>query len=159
MEFTDWVWPPEATVEWFTAFIAADARGVSDEEIRSLAKAMLAQRCAYLTAWGPDSGRVHGNFDLAYVEWPTHRTVRRWGRWRTTWSEEIPHLATTDREDEPLASALWYAKFCAWPGDLGYTEDRIPTLVALVEPPFRDDVRALLLDPQRLDREAGVEEE
>ena len=160
VELTDWLWPSEVGVEWFTAFIAADASGVSNEAIGGLATAMLRQRCASVTAWGPDCGRVHAQFDLAYVAWPTHRTVRRWGRWRTTWSEEIPFLSTTDHEDESLASALWYAVYCAWPGsDDGYYVDRSPTFVALVEPPFREDVRDLLVDLERLNREAEDDEE
>jgi hypothetical protein len=51
---------------------------------------MVAQRCACVAAWGRDCERVHHLFDDAYVTWPSHRTFRRWGRWRTTWSEEIP---------------------------------------------------------------------
>jgi hypothetical protein len=160
VELIDWLWPSGASFEWFTAFIAADARHARDETIRSLATAMLAQRCASMTAWGPDCERVHLWFDDAYVTWPSHRTVRRWGRWRTTWSEEIPFLTTTDNEDESLASALWYAVHEAWPsGNDGYYGDSQPTFVALVEPPFREEARELLLDLERLDREAEADEE
>jgi hypothetical protein len=63
VELTDWLWPPEAKVEWFTAFIAADAREVSDETIRSLATAMLAQRCATPVGTLAD-GLVRGNSAL-----------------------------------------------------------------------------------------------
>lgn len=160
VELNDWAWPSEATVEWFTAFIAADARHASDEAIRSLATTMVARRCASVSAWGPDCESVHGLFDLAYVNWPSHRIVRRWGRWRTTWSKDIPFLMTTDHHDESLASALWYAAYVAWPSDDEYhDEDREPTFVALVEPQFRKEVRELLLDWERLCRvaEAGVQ--
>jgi len=159
VELKDWLWPPEAKVEWFTAFIAADARLATDERLRSLATAMLAQRCACMSAWGPDCGRVHVRFDQAYVSWPSHRISRRWGRWRATWSDEIPFLLTTDHADESLASGLWYATYVAWPSGDGYHEDRPTTLVALVEEPFRDDVRDLLLDRERLNREADDDEE
>ena len=159
VELTDWLWPPEARVEWFTAFIAADARDASDETIRSLATAMLTERCASVSAWGPDCERVHHQFDTAYVEWPSHRSVRRWGRWRTTWSEEIPYLMTTDHTDESLPSALWYAAYLGWPSSDGYYEDRPATFVALVEPPFREEVRDLLLDLEHLTREAEADED
>jgi hypothetical protein len=153
VDLIDWRWPAEVGVEWFTAFVAGDARGASDETIRALATAMLPQRCACMAAWGPDCRRVHRWFDDAYVTWPSHRHFRRWGRWRTTWSEEIPFLMTTDHEGESLASALWDAAYVAWPSGDGYFEDRRPTFVALVEPPFRDEVRELLLDAERLTRE------
>jgi hypothetical protein len=154
VDLTDWLWPTEAEVEWFTAFIAADARHANDETIRSLATAMLGQRCACVTCWGPACERVHLLFDDAYVSWPSHRIFRRWGRWRTTWSEEIPFLLTDDHRDESLPTALWYAARVAWPSGDGYYEDRRPSLVALAEPQFRAEVRDLLLDPQRLEAEA-----
>jgi hypothetical protein len=159
VELIDWLWPSEARVDWFTAFIAADARQASNEAIRSLATTMMAQRCASMSAWGPDCERVHLGFDEAYVGWPSHATSRRWGRWRTRWSEEIPFLMTTDHHDESLASALWYAAYVAWPSGDGYYVDRPPSFVALVEPPFREEVRDLLSDLERLNREAEADEE
>lgn len=159
VELTGWSWPSEARVEWFTALIAADARTVGHEAIRALAAAMLAQRCACVAAWGPDCERVHLLFDDAYVSWPSHGAFRRWGRWRTTWSEEIPFLMTTDHADESLSSALWYAVYLGGPSGDGYYEDRRPAFVALVEPQFRDEVRRLLVDPERLNREAELDQE
>jgi hypothetical protein len=123
VDLTDWLWPTEAEVEWFTAFIAADARHANDETIRSLAAAMLGQRCACVTCWGPDCERVHLLFDDAYVSWP-HRIFRRWGRCRTTWSDEILFLLTDDYRDESLPAALSYAARVAWPSGDGYYEDR-----------------------------------
>jgi hypothetical protein len=107
---------------------------------------------------GLDCERVHHQFDTAYVEWPSHRSARRWGRWRTTWSEEIPFLMTTDHAHESLPSALWYAAYGAWPSGDGYYEDRLATFVALVEPPFREEVRDLLLDLE-MNREEEAEDE
>ena len=159
IELNDWLWPCEARVDWFTAFIAADARRASDMAIRSLATVMLAHRCASLAAWGPGCGRVHRWFDDAYVTWPSHSTFRRWGRWQTRWSNEIPFPTTTDHDDESLSSALWYAAFMAWPSGEGYVEHRPAAFVAFVEQPFRDEVRSLLLDPDRLSREAEADEE
>jgi hypothetical protein len=119
---------------------------------------MLPQRCASVSAWGPDCERVHHQFDTAYLDWPSHRQRRRWGRWRTTWSEEIPSLMTTDHHGDSLSSALWDAVYVAWPSGEGYYEDHPATFVALVEPPFREEVRDLLLDLEHLNREAEADE-
>ena len=61
---------------------------------------------------------------------------------------------TTDHDGESLPSALWYARHVAWPTGDGYNEDRPASFVALVEPPFREEIRDLLLDLERLDRES-----
>jgi hypothetical protein len=159
VELTDeWLWPPELQAHWFTAFVAADARGVSDETIRSLAASMLPYRRGHVTTWGPDCERVHHDFDAAYLEAAPpkpHRILRR----RTTWSNEIPFLMTSSTADESLAEALWYAVYVAWPSGDGYQEDRPPDFVALVQPQFRDEVRDLLLDAERLEREASLDDE
>jgi hypothetical protein len=154
----EWLWPPELQVEWFTAFVAADAHGVGDETIRSLAAAMLPHRCGHVTTWGPDCERVHHGFDSAYLDAapPKPDGILRW---RTTWSKEIPFLMTSSTADESLAEALWYAVYVAWPSGDGYHENRPADLVALVQPQFRDEVRGLLLDPDRLERETALEDE
>jgi hypothetical protein len=159
VELTDWRWPAGATVEWFTAFIAADVREASDEVIRPLATAMLAQRCAYVSAWGPACERIHAVFDEVYVTWPSHSAFRRWRRRQMRWSKEIPFLMTTDHHDESLPTALQYAVDDAWPSDDGYFENRRPTFVALVERSFREEVRSLLLNLDRLRREGEATEE
>ena len=49
--------------------------------------------------WGPDCERVHDAIDLADLEW------RPDGPWAmTTWHAR-----------EPLAEAIWFALFVAWP--------------------------------------------
>src|SRR5919198_144013 len=87
VDLNGWVWPSELEIEWFTAFVAADARHAGDATIRAFAAAMLEHRCAYVAAWGPACERVHLLFDEAYVNWPSHRMSRRWRRWRISWSE------------------------------------------------------------------------
>ena len=66
---------------------------------------------------------------------------------------------TTDHADESLPSALWYAVYVAWPNGDGYYEDRLATLVALVDPRFREEVRGLLLDLDELNREVEANDE
>lgn len=152
IDLNGWAWPSEFGIEWFTAFVAADARHADDAAIRAFASATLERRCACMSAWGPECERVHVLFDDAYVTWPSHRMSRRWRRWRIAWSEEIPFLMTTHHDDESLAAALWYAAYVAWPSGDGYYEDRVPALAAFVDPRFRDEVRELLQDPDRLKR-------
>jgi hypothetical protein len=101
IELTDeWLWPPDLEIDWFTAVIAADARGISDEAILSLAAGMLAHHCGHVSTWGPDCERMHHLFDQAYLEAARHR-ISRWRR--TKWSEEIPFLMTSCLGDERLS--------------------------------------------------------
>jgi hypothetical protein len=146
-----WSWPFDLSVEWFIAFIAADATNVANSSIRLLAQEMLRHRCAYVCAWGPGCGRVHAVMDQVYLEFPSHK-------WRGSeivqWSSEIPYLMTTWHDDESLASGLWYAHECAFPDEDGYYEETPTTFVALSGGEYRADVRSLLMDPDRLDRES-----
>jgi len=73
--------------------------------------------------------------------------------------ERNPVPDDDDHHDESLSSALWYAAYFAWPSGDGYVEHRPAAFVALVEQPFRDEVRSLLFDPDRLNREAEADEE
>ena len=101
---------------------------------------------------------MHHGFDSAYLDAapPKPHGILRW---RTTWSNEIPFLMTSSTADESLAEALWYAVYVAWPSGDGYQEVRPPDFVALVQPQFRNEVRDLLVDPERLEREAGLDDE
>lgn len=146
-----WSWPAGAGVDWYTAFIAADARDVSVERVSALANAMLSHRCAYVSVWGPGCERVHDIFDEVFVE----RSYLQQGHDSISeWSQDIPFLMTTWHEHESLASALRFALYTAIPSDDGYYEERPPTFVALAEPQYRDSVRGLILDRERLDRES-----
>src|SRR6266511_4271195 len=106
----DWTWPPEAGIEWFTAFIAADATKVTVDAVTSLATGMLSHRCAYVSVWGPDCERVHDIFDEVYVQDYPHPLVGH----EQAWSPDLPFLMTTWHESESLASALWFALYNAW---------------------------------------------
>jgi len=146
-----WSWPFDLRVDWFVAFVAADATAASDERITALAEAMLEHNCAYACAWGPGCSRVHDLMDQTYLALPSHT-------WRgaeiARWSQEVPYLMTTWHDDESLAAALWYAHVSAYPVEDGYYVDRSTTFVALAAPEYLAEVRALLMDPERLNRES-----
>jgi hypothetical protein len=143
----DWQWPAEGMPQWSVVFIAADARGVPGPLIRAFAREMLRHDCTYVCAWGLESGRVHDEADSAYLEVTG-----------ADGEESIPFLMTTWHDDESLASALWFAFVSASPSDEHYDDGRYanePTaFVAFASPQYVDEVRALLLNPERLDRES-----
>jgi hypothetical protein len=68
LDLADWSWPVDAGIEWFTSFIAADARRVSVARVAALAEQMLARRCGYVSVWGPACERFHDIFDDVFVE-------------------------------------------------------------------------------------------
>lgn len=143
----DWQWPFGTGVEWFVAFIAADARGTSDLQIVALAQEMVKHSCTYVCAWGPGCDRVEALADLAYTEAA-----------ETSGEDSLPFLMTTAHAGESLASALWFASATAFPGDgpdHPRYQDRPTALVALAAARYLPEVRALLLDPARLDRESA----
>lgn len=146
----DWQWPLDLGVDWFVAFIAADARGTPDSLIRAFVREMLNHSCTYVCAWGPECERVEVLSDLAYLD--------------VTDAEgeaAVPFLMTTGHTSESLAAALWFASTTAFPGDgpdhPSY-QDRPTAFVALATPHYLAEVRALLLDPERLDRESDDDE-
>jgi hypothetical protein len=148
----DWRWPLQSDVEWLTLFVAADADDVESGLIRSFAEDVLRHRCAYLSAWGQDSGRVETIFDDVYVSDSRHRYQRR----TIDWSDEIPFLMTTSHERESLASALSFALVTAFPDmeSLSLEEALQSTIVVLAEQRCLGDVRAYLVDQERLERDA-----
>jgi hypothetical protein len=69
----------------------------------------------------------------------------------------LPLLMTTWHEDETLASALWFALNVATPSEDWAHEPRSPAFVAVAASEYRDEVRQLVLDRERLDRESDDE--
>jgi hypothetical protein len=149
-----WRWPSDAELDWFTAFLAVDAEDVPGERIASLAEAMLERRCAYVSVWGSDCGRVHDIFDRVYVGDPSHPDAEA-----GEWSQDLPFLVSTWHEHESLASSLWFALHAAFPTEDGYWEPRTPTFAAFAHSTYCAAVRELLLDRDLLDSEAddGIE--
>ena len=142
----DWQWPLDLEIEWIVAFTAADARATSDPLIREFARELVSHRCAYVCAWGPNCERVHAQADLAYLD-----AIEAGGE------ASVPFLMTTGHAEESLASALWFASTTAFPSDSpehpSY-QDRPTAFVAFAAARYLSEVRELLLDPERLDRES-----
>ena len=135
-------WP--ATIDeprrHFVVFLAADARGVPDDEITDLADKLLSQGAAYVSVWGPDCRRVHDAFDDA---------LRR----------RLPDVddalvMTTWHEEEELDSALWYAIVVACPQD-AFLETCGSLLAIVVGDGWSDHVRRRLADPVRLNADVA----
>jgi hypothetical protein len=97
----------------FVCLLAWDALLATDLELAAVAGRLLRAGCAFAVCWGPDCGRVSGAFDLADLEW------RPDGPWAmTSW-----HVS------EPLAEAIWFALFAAWPHEA--LEDSCGSLVGI----------------------------
>ena len=83
----------------FVCLLAWDARGAADAEVAVLADRLLQAGCVFAVCWGPDCERVHDIFDAADLD-------RR---------PDGPWAMTTWHTDDPLAEAVWFALFVAWP--------------------------------------------
>ena len=115
----------------FVCLLAWDARGVSAVDVGSVAERLLRAGCAYAVCWGPDCERVHDIFDGVELE------LRPDGPWAmTTW-----------HTDEPLAEAIWFALFSAWPDDAFADGCRSVVGVAVGSVGWAAEVRAAFADP------------
>jgi hypothetical protein len=58
---------------------------------------------------------------------------------------------TTAHPDEPLAEAIWFALFCAWPGG-GYEAGCDSVLaIAIGQPAWATEIREAFRDPRGLE--------
>jgi hypothetical protein len=115
----------------FVCLLAWDACKATDTELVSLASRLLRAGCVYAVCWGPDCERVHDVFDIADMNW------RPDGPWAmTTW-----------HTDDPLAEALWFSLFVAWP-DAAF-EDSCGSVVGISigVPAWAAEVRAAFAAP------------
>jgi len=87
----------------FGLLLACDARGISRETVRSVAKAMYERGLCYLCAWGPDCERIHDIFDEVGVE--------------------IDQFVMTTWHNEPIEKAAWFFVFCAIPDERSGPKD------------------------------------
>ena len=89
----------------FVCLLAWDASHVADDAVKALAYRLLNAGCVYICCWGPGSSRVEDLFDEVDVER----------------SPNGPIVMSTWHEHEPLAEALWFALFNAFP-DAGHSD-------------------------------------
>jgi hypothetical protein len=85
----------------FMLFIATDATGVSNDELRVVARMLLDRGLAGLCVWGEDCPRVHDQFDFE----------------RSPNEHDGSVVETTWHSDEPINEALWYFANVAYPDD------------------------------------------
>lgn len=115
----------------FVCLLAWDARGATDAELAAVAGRLLRAGCVYAVCWGPDCERVHLAFDLADVEW----------------RPDGPWAVTTGHPRDPLAEAIWFALFCAWP-DAAFEETCGSVLgLAIGSPGWAAELRAAFAAP------------
>ena len=116
---------------YFVCLLAWDARGVSAVDVGAVAERLLRAGCAYAVCWGPDCERVHDIFDEVELE------LRPDGPWAmTTW-----------HTDEPLAEAIWFALFSAWPDEAFADGCRSVIGVSVGSPGWAAEVRAAFMAP------------
>ena len=99
----------------FVLFLAADARGISNQPLLGYCTRLLNAGARYVCAWGPECSRVHDAFDQAAAELGLDNSE---GVVMTTWHDH-----------EPLEEALWFAANAAFPDD--HYADAGGALVAL----------------------------
>ena len=95
-ELSTWPAPEQSPINWFSAFVALDARGISDAELHEFGRRCVASQCVFVCAWGPGCDRVHDAFDEAFVD------AEQAG-------ENPPFLMSTWHDNESLDDALWFA--------------------------------------------------
>ena len=115
----------------FVCLLAWDARGVSVAVIGAVAERLLRAGCAYICCWGPDCERVHDIFDESDLHLRPH------GPWcMSTW-----------HSDEPLAEAIWFALFSAWPDGAFADGCRSVVGVSVGSPEWGTELRAAFAAP------------
>jgi hypothetical protein len=87
--------------ENFVLFLALDALGITDAELRDAARKLIDRGLAYVCIWGNECERVHDCFDLERApDEPSGATVM------TTW-----------HTDEPVEESLWFFANNAFPDE------------------------------------------
>jgi hypothetical protein len=129
----------------FMVFTALDARLITDDELRRLARALIDQGCVFSCSWGPDEDRVEKAFDLAADDAEQAGGPPASDFWSTS-------------DNESLDDALWYAAFTP-----GSEDDPVGALLAVAEDTWLGEIEARLSDWQRwsarvLDQDAEREE-
>ena len=91
----------------FTVLIACDSEGLSSDEIRDCAKALIAKGVVYVCCWGNGCERFHDILDEVWITCGTEE--------KSSTVASNSTLMTTWHDDESLDDALWHLLFTAWP--------------------------------------------
>jgi hypothetical protein len=128
-------WPENLSLpdKYFGLFLACDARELSDELIRGVAKTAMDQGLAYLCAWGPDCERVHDVFDFAEIDKEILEPE----------SDPDSVVMTTWHAKDSLREAIWYFKVSAF-GAGRFESCRIWLAVNVGHPDLSSEIMGLL---------------
>lgn len=113
----------------FMLFLALDASSISDQTLRSVARALIDRGMSYLCVWGNECSRVHDEFDLERGDEPDGHVVM------TTW-----------HDDEPLAEALWFFANVAYPDSSFEAECRDWVAISIGSPNLERQICEELID-------------
>lgn len=116
----------------FVLFVAADATGANDDEVRAQATKLVELGMVYACLWGPACNRVEDLVDAAAVAVNPHET-------------DADVIMTTAHPDETLEDAVWYFMNCAWPAS---RYERICSdwiAVSVASPQWERELRDLVL--------------
>ena len=111
----------------FVCLVAWDARDVSNDEMSALARGLLDAGAVYISAWGPNSSRVHDVIDLYIVA-----TMGPSATWH---------------DNEPLADTLGFVLVCAYPDDAYADECRATLGIAIGSAEWAAEVRQAFSQP------------
>jgi len=129
---SDAISAPRPPGRYFACLLAWDATAATDPDVVALARHLLSTGCVYVCCWGPKCEWVHDTFDLVEAE------MRPNG----------PFAISTWHNDEPLADALWYVLFNAFPAATYFDECRSTVAIAIGAPQWAAEARAAFLDPK-----------
>lgn len=121
----------------FVCLLAWDASGVSDDTVKTLARRLFAAGCVYICCWGADCSRVHDLFDLVDLERAPN------GPW----------VMSTWHENEPLAEAIWFSLFNAYPDDAFFDGCRSTLGLSLGSSTWAAEIRQAFSDPRKFNKD------
>lgn len=114
-----------ASARTFALLVLGDATGIPVDSLSALAEASMERGIYWLSAWGPDCGRVHDIFDEVAVGDGTTESVE---------------VITTWHDDEPLGEALSFFWHSARPYE-GQERGPLMLVLAVADPNSAAEVR------------------
>ena len=116
----------------FVCLLVWDAENASGETLAQVAEWLLDQGAVYVCCWGKDCERVHDAFDSVIIS----RNPDCDPLVRTTWHSK-----------EPLAEAIYFALYTAWPDEEYASDCRSVLAVCIGNSELAGTVRAAFADP------------
>lgn len=104
--------PARSNSKYFSLGLFVDSSRFRNEEVHAFARECFTKGLSYLVAWGPDCERVHDLFDDELID------KRGNDRYVPAGSSSDDVVITTWHANEPLAKALFYFVYCAYPTEV-----------------------------------------